>query len=346
MKNTVVDKNNHVQYYNYTEKFQLESGESLSGFQLAYHTFGTLSEEKNNIVWIIHALTANSNPLEWWPGVVGENEVINPESHFIICVNCLGSHYGSTSPLSINPDTELPYYHTFPQLTNRDVVDGFEHLRKHLNIDKINLLIGASLGGQQAMEWAIKQPELFSNLCLIGTNAYHSPWGIAFNESQRMAIESDQSWKESHEEAGMQGMKAARSIALLSYRTENGYNLTQYETDLGKTDNYKASSYQRYQGEKIALRFNAYSYYLLSKSMDSHNVGRGRGSIADALDRIKANTLIISISSDILFPPEEQLLLHKHIKNSRLESIDSKLGHDGFLTENEKISNLISSLIG
>ena len=340
-----MDINNKAQYYTYTEKFQLESGEHLSGFQLAYHTYGSINKEKSNVVWIIHALTANSDPTEWWPGVVGEHEAINPESHFIICVNCLGSPYGSTSPLSINPDTHRPYYHTFPSITNRDVVDGFEHLRKHLEIDKINLLIGASLGGQQAMEWAIKNPDTFNNLCLIGTNAYHSPWGIAFNESQRMAIEADQSWKENQPEAGIIGLKAARSIALLSYRTENGYNLTQQETDHNKTDNYKASSYQRYQGEKIAGRFNAYSYYLLSKIMDSHNVARERGSVSDALNQIKASTLIISIRSDILFPPQEQALLHEHIKNSRLESIDSKLGHDGFLTENVKISSLIKELI-
>ena len=334
-----------IRHFQYQEKLALESGEYLPGFQLAYHCFGKLSPSKDNVVWVIHALTANSNPREWWPGVVGPGECINPEKHFIICVNCLGSHYGSTSPLSINPDTGSPFYHNFPTLTNRDIVASFEHLRKHLKIEKIHLLIGASLGGQQAMEWAIKLGNTVNKLCLIGTNAFHSPWGIAFNESQRMAIESDQTWKENRPDAGLQGMMAARSIALLSYRTLSGYNLTQSETDFNIMGDYKASSYQRYQGQKLANRFNAFSYYILSQAMDSHHVARGRNSISDALSKIVAHTLIISISSDILFPPSEQELLHQHIPGSVLETIDSDLGHDGFLTENETISQLITELL-
>lgn len=333
-----------VKYFNYNNKFLLESGDFLPGFQMAYQTFGKLNQEKNNVIWIVHALTGNSNPSQWWPGVAGNDQVINPGEYFIICANCLGSHYGSTNPLSTNPETRIPYYHSFPQLTNRDIVQSFDLLREHLGIEKVKLLVGASLGGQQSMEWAFLQPDVFDNLCLIGTNARHSPWGIAFNESQRMAIEADQTWKEQHPDAGKAGMKAARSIALLSYRTMTGYNLTQKD-EPNKTDDYRASSYQRYQGEKLAKRFNAFSYYTLTKTMDSHDMGRHRGGLENALKCIRAKTTIIGIKSDILFPIQEQALLHQYIPRSIFLKIDSDLGHDGFLTESKQVSGILRNIL-
>jgi homoserine O-acetyltransferase len=205
--------------------------------------------------------------------------------------------------------------------------------------------MGGSLGGQQAMEWAIKQPERFENLFLIATNAFHSPWGIAFNESQRLAIEADPTFNTPSTDGGKNGLKAARSIALLSYRNYNTYNHSQSEDDLNKTENFKAASYQEYQGEKLVKRFNAYSYYYLSKAMDSHNVGRGNLSIEDALSKIEANTQVVSISSDLLFPPIEQSFLSKHIPHSQYYVIDSLFGHDGFLLETEKITEILEKLI-
>ena len=329
-----------TRYFKYDQSFQLESGESLSGFKLAYQTFGKLNADKSNVVWIIHALTANSDPTEWWPGVVGKNEVINPTDHFIVCANCLGSHYGSTSPLDVNPATGQKYYHSFPSITNRDVVKSFNYLKEHLGIKTINTLIGASLGGQQAVEWAIQKPDDISNLILIATNVQHSPYGIAFNESQRLAIEADQTWKENRDDAGKSGLIAARSIALLSYRTNSGYNLTQGDLD-HKIDNYRASSYQRYQGSKLVKRFNAFSYWVLSKTMDSHNVGRGRGKIEDVLSTIKSSTTVIAITSDYLFPVSEQKLLADNIPNSKYYEIESELGHDGFLTESKDVSKIM-----
>ena len=121
-----------IKYFNYDNAFQLESGESLSGFKLAYQTFGKLNADKSNVIWILHALTANSDPTEWWPGVVGANKTLNPKDHFIICASCLGSHYGSTNPLDINPSTGQKYYHTFPLITNRDIIKSFVQLKQHL----------------------------------------------------------------------------------------------------------------------------------------------------------------------------------------------------------------------
>jgi homoserine O-acetyltransferase len=218
-------------------------------------------------------------------------------------------------------------------------------IKSHLKIDKINLLIGASIGGQQAMEFAITLGNDLDKLILIATNAKHSPWGIAFNESQRLAIEADQTWKENRPDAGISGLIAARSIALLSYRTSNGYNSTQQNQNDDELHSFPASAYQKYQGEKLVKRFNAFSYYLLTKMMDSHNVGRGRISCEAALSSIKAKTVIIGISSDILFPLNEQKYLFSYIPKASFVEIESNLGHDGFLTESEKISNIILSAL-
>ena len=187
---------------------------------------------------------------------------------------------------------------------------------------------------------------LIRNLILISTNAFHSPWGIGFNEAQRMAIRADQTFGQDHPEAGIQGLKAARAMALLSYRHYDTYTKTQGEEDLSKIDNYKASSYQNYQGEKLINRFNAYSYFSLTKTMDSHHVGRHRGSAPQALAAIKARTLVIGISSDVLFPVSEQKYLAEHIANALFVEIDSFYGHDGFLIETEKLTHLIEAFYG
>jgi homoserine O-acetyltransferase/O-succinyltransferase len=327
----------------HTEVFKLESGQTLAELNIAYSTIGKLSPKKDNVIWICHALTANSEVAGWWPGIIGEGKLYDPEKYFIICANILGSCYGTSGPLETDKKTGEPYYMKFPQFTIRDMVAAHEILRNHLEIKKIHTCIGGSLGGQQAMEWAASNPELISNLILLATNAYHSPWGIAFNESQRMAIKSDPTWQEARADAGQEGLKAARAIALLSYRNYDTYLLSQVETDLEKTDGYKASSYQNYQGEKLINRFNCHSYWFLSKAMDSHNVGRGRGGIVKALSSIKSNTLLIGITTDILFPVSEQKFLQENIPNSLFNEIDSLFGHDGFLIETEKIERSIKA---
>jgi len=325
--------------YKYNKTFRLESGASLQNIEIAYTTLGKLNANGDNVIWITHALTANSNPEEWWNGLVGKGKFFNPENYFIVCANVLGSAYGSTGPLSLNPDTGNKYYHNFPKVTIRDIVNGFELLKNHLKIQKIHTLLGGSLGGQQALEWSISNPTLIENLFLIATNAKHSPWGIAFNESQRLAITADRSWYSYNDDAGLKGLKAARSIALLSYRNYNTYGSTQ-DDNREVVDDYKASSYQNYQGEKLVNRFNAFSYWTLSKAMDSHDVGRGRGSVNEALGQVEANTLVIAVNSDLLFPVSESILIADNIKDAELEVIDSLYGHDGFLIETDQLKEL------
>jgi homoserine O-acetyltransferase len=329
----------------YNQPFQLESGITIPGFHLAYTTHGRLNAEKDNVVWIFHALTANSDPAEWWDGLVGKGKLFTPEKYFIICVNMPGSCYGSISPLDKDSTTGKPFFHRFPFFTTRDMIRAYQPLRLHLGISKIHLAAGGSMGGQQLLEWAIEEPELFENILPIATNAQHSPWGIAFNASQRMAIEADQTWKKKTKDAGLEGMKVARSMALLSYRHYESYQVSQQEIGNEKLKHFKSESYQRYQGEKLAKRFNAFSYYVLSQSMDAHNVGRGRGSVVKALHRIQAKTLVLGISSDWLFPVEEQQFLAKHIPQASYKEIHSFYGHDGFLLEYNALGKIIGEFL-
>ena len=325
--------------------FALESGYLLPGYHLGYHTLGRLNTEKSNVVWVFHALTANSNPAEWWPGLVGTGHLIDPERFFIVCVNMPGSCYGSIGPLSVDPLSGEPYYHRFPFFTTRDMIRAYQPLKDFLEIDKIKMGIGGSMGGQQLLEWAIEEPELFEHIVPIATNAFHSPWGIAFNASQRHCIELDPSWKNADPGAGMNGMKVARGLALLSYRHQDTYNLYQKDSDIQSLGPFNSESYQAYQGIKLAARFNAFSYYCLSQSMDSHNVGRGRGNVSAALKLIKAKTHLIGIKSDLLFTEKEQVFLAENIPESSLYMIQSIYGHDGFLLEFDSISSIILDFI-
>jgi homoserine O-acetyltransferase len=329
-----------ISVYQHGSPFPLEGGRQISKLAITYHTAGVYKPARSKVVWVCHALTGNSNPYDWWAGLFGEGDLFNPSEYFIICANVIGSCYGTTSPLSADsPESER--FHDFPLVTTRDMARAHELLRRHLGIGRIHTLIGPSLGGQQALEWAIMQPALFDHLIPIGTNARHSPWGIAFNEAQRLAIAADGTWQQRDPAAGLAGMKAARSVALLSYRNYRAYENTQQETDPDKLDGYRASSYQVYQGDKLVRRFNAFSYVALSKTMDAHHVGRGRGSLEGALSAIKARTLVIGIESDVLFPIEEQRFLAEHIPHAHLATMDSPYGHDGFLVETDILSGLI-----
>lgn len=324
--------------------FNLESGAVIPGFRLAYTTAGQLSEAKDNVVWIFHALTGNSDPFDWWSGLVGTGKIIDPARYFIVCVNMPGSCYGSTGPLDYNPRTGEPWYHEFPFFTPRDMARAYHYLRLHLGIERIWLGMGGSMGGQQLLEWATEEPHLFEKIIPMATNAFHSAWGKAFNASQRMCIEADPTWKERHPQAGMEGMKVARSIALLSYRHYRTYAATQQD-DPERLEHYRAESYQRYQGEKLAARFNAFSYHALTKGMDAHHLGRSRGSIHEALASIRAKTLVIGIDTDVLYPPEEQEYIARQIPGGQFALLHSHYGHDAFLVEYEKLEKMISPFL-
>lgn len=322
-----------TQYYQHQQPIILENGTVLQKLYVAFHTYGLLNEEKNNVIWICHALTANSDVADWWPGMVGEGLTFDTTTNFVVCANILGSCYGTNADGLVKED-ELPQL-----ITIRDMVQVHILLRKYLGINKISLLIGGSMGGYQALEWTLTEPEIVQKQAIMVASAAESAWGIAIHTAQRLAIEADATWLKKG--GGTNGIKAARAFGMVSYRTYNQYLKTQTDTT-DKTDGFRATSYIVHQGNKLAQRFDARHYWLLTKSMDSHNIARGRGGdVTKVLQSIKQPSLVVGISSDILCPVVEQKSLAEHLPDSKLYIIDSDFGHDGFLTETKKVGIIL-----
>ena len=336
-----------TQFYKYDKEFELESGVKLPSLTIAYDTYGVRNEDSSNVIWVCHALTANSDVADWWPHTVEEGCFLDPDKYFTVCANFLGSHYGTTGPLSENPETGEPWYGDFPRITVRDMVRAHQLLAEYLGIKRVKLLIGSSIGGFQCLEWSVMQPDFAERAAFIATTPRTKPWASAFNESQRMAIQSDPTFGERNAEAGLDGLAIARSIALLSYRGGMAYDKTQEDADPDEASfERRVHSYQHYQGEKLRRRFNAYSYVRLSQAVDSHNLGRGRGKVEDVLKQIKAKSLVVAITSDILFPPSDHQILIDNIPDVEYHLIDSDFGHDGFLVEHKQLNDIILNFLG
>ena len=325
-------------------EFAFENGQKIPQLEVAYHTYGSLNADQSNVIWVCHALTASADAADWWSGLVGTDRIFDPKNYFIVCANIVGSCYGSSGPLSTNPETGDPYFSDFPQMTIRDMVQAHELLREHLGIKHIQVAIGGSMGGYQILEWAYLKPNLFSKLVLAVTSSRESAWGIGIHTVQRKAIETDPTWKDKSPEAGREGLITCRGIGMLTYRNYETFVKTQTDAT-AKTDDFRASSYLQYQGEKLANRFNAYSYWLLTKAMDSHHLGRDRESLETALASIKIPALVVGISSDILCPKAEQKALAADLGNATYHEIDSPYGHDGFLIEFEQLTALIEAFL-
>lgn len=358
----------------YTEKedFYFEAGGSVRNLKLVYHISecfdnllkahegeGPLTDadlEGRKVIWICHALTANSDPSDWWSELVGKGRFFDADKHIIVCANMLGSAYGSSGPASERVQDSLSqsevagpparYYFDFPKVTVRDIVRAEILLRKALGINKIDLIVGGSIGGFQALEWAVMEPEMIANAAFIACGSRVTPWLTANNEAQRMALEADPTFRQAAGlNGGEAGLRAARAMALISYRSYEGYNATQYESDEDTVFADRAASYERYQGKKLSDRFDAYSYLYLTWSVDSHNVGRGRGGVAAALSGVRSHSIVIGIDSDRLFPTNEQRYIAECIPDAEYHEITSKFGHDGFLLEYDQIASILRPVI-
>jgi len=324
------------------ENFSLESGGELAKLEVHYNCYGKLNQNKNNVIWVCHALTANAQVDSWWPGLFGAGRLLDPEKFFIVCANNLGSPYGTTSAKDINPATGERYGINYPDITIRDTARTHILLAEKLGIESIFLLIGGSCGGNIALEMAYSLEDRLHHLVILCCAAQESPWNIGIHEAQRLALLADTSFTENNDEAGKAGLKAARGMALTYYRTFDSIGKSQAEDDASKLSDYKASSYIRYQGEKLKNRFDPHAYYHLLNALDTHHIGRGRYSKVEALSKILSKTLCIGISSDLLIPPSEQKYIADHMPHASLKIIDSFHGHDGFLLEFEKITKHIS----
>lgn len=331
--------------YRHKESFPLERGGALEKLEIAYSTFGSLNSERTNVIWVCHALTASSDVADWWPHTVEKDKFLDPCKWFVVCANIIGSAYGTTGPLSVNPSTGEPYYGDFPKVTVRDVVRAHILLADKLGLDKIHAVIGSSLGGFQALEWGVMQPDRIERLILIATDYRVSPWAAGLNETQRMAVRADASYLQRNENAGKAGMAAARALALLSYRGASGYNTAQKNREDTPPFAHRVQSYQKHQGEKLCNRFNAYSYMTILDIHDSHDISRTRECAENVLASVKARTLCIAITTDILFTPREVRRLSEAIPDSEYREIESEFGHDGFLVEYEKLNKILKDFL-
>ncbi len=315
----------HAKNLKFSLPFQLESGEVLEELILSYHLMGKMNDAKDNIIWVFHALSANSNPFEWWPGLFGEGCLYNLDEYCVICVNSIGSPYGNSRPQNLD----------FPFYTVRDVVKTQLMLADSLGITHIHTAIGGSFGGNQALEFAYAYRGIIAHLVLIASSAKESAWSIAIHESQRLTLQADSSFGMKGE--GKAGLKAARAIGMLTYRTNTLFDQTQTDEE-SKLTGFKAASYIQYQGEKFERRFDAICYHYLLNCLDTHDVGRKRNGVEKALESININTLVIGIDTDMLVPPRLQKNMVDHIPNARYKEIESDFGHDGFLIETEAIT--------
>jgi homoserine O-acetyltransferase len=327
---------------NLDKPFELESGLELPELKISYHTYGKLNDQKDNVIWVCHALTASSAVHDWWAGLFGPGNVFDPEKYFIVCANNLGSPYGSSSPEQINPESGERYGMTFPDFTLKDTANVNLVLMRHLKIENLHLLIGGSCGGNIAMEMAVRLGTRIKNLSLLCCAARETPWTIAIHQCQRIALESDADFYINKSRTALNGLKSARAFALPFYRTSQSINSRQKEEDQNKMSDYKSASYITYQGEKFIKRFDAHCYYKLLNALDNHNLGRGHENIPLALQKIKCNTLVFGIDSDLFIPVEEQQFLAMHIPNARYLEIKSIYGHDAFLIETAQIRELMS----
>ena len=326
--------------------FLFEDGTCFPHLEVAYHTSPRAYQPGDKVVWICHALTANSDAEDWWPQMVGPGKLIDTDRYFVVCVNMLGSPYGSTSPASSNPATGRPYLLDFPKVTVRDIIHATIEVRKALGIATVDLLVGSSIGGFQAIEWAVQEPAVFRQVAFMATSARVTPYLTATEESQRMALEADPTFRACASlKGGEAGLRCARSIALISYRCFDSYDLTQQDADPDQLFAERACSYQRYQGKKLSDRFDAYCYWTLSFSVDSANVGRGRGGVVNALKQIRAATTVVAIDTDCIFPPQVMRPMAEAIPGASWHLIHSHFGHDGFLLETEQLTEILSPLL-
>ena len=326
-----------------TVRLGLEAGGVLPAARIVYHTSQEAWDGRRPVIWVCHALTANSDPEDWWPEMVGSGKAIDTEKNFVVCVNMLGSPYGSEGPARVNPETGKRWLLDFPKVTVRDMVAASIIVRKALGVHSVDLLVGSSIGGFQAVEWAITEPGLFKRCAFIATAPRVSPYLSATMEAQRMALEADPTFREARDlSGGAAGLKCARAQALITYRCFEGYGTTQFEADPDTLFAGRAASYERYQGEKLVRRdFDAYSYYTLCNAMDSQNVGRGRGGVEAALSRIKARTTVVSIDTDSIFPSQESSVWARYIPGADYIEISSRFGHDGFLLETARLTAIL-----
>ena len=351
--------------------FALEGGGRIEEVVLAYESWGHLDDRGSNAVLVCHALTGDSHaagPIGpghlsdgWWDDLIGPGKAIDTDRWFVVCANVLGGCQGSTGPSSFVPGTETRYGASFPQVTIRDIVRAQRRLADRLGIGRWLAVAGGSMGGMQVLEWGAMFPDRVDALIPIATNAAASPQQIAFSTVERLAIVNDPQWAGGAYydappgKGPWAGLALAREISQITYRTTEVFDQRfgrahhELRREFEQWGRYEVESYLDHHGQKLVRRFDANSFLVLSKAMDLHDIGRGRGGIEAALRRLTMPVLTASITSDILYPPYQQARIHDGVEAAggvcEYHVIDSPQGHDGFLLESASLGPLISRTI-
>ncbi len=342
----------------------LSSGQKLGPITLAYETYGQLNKEKNNAILITHALSGDAHAAGchkqdekpgWWDSMIGPNKAFDTSKYFIICSNVLGGCKGSTGPSSINPKTNEPYALDFPLITISDMVNAQKHLIDYLQIEKLLCIVGGSMGGMQALQWAVSFPERIRSAIPLASTLKHSPQQIAFDEVGRQAIMADRNWSKGDyygKSKPERGLAVARMVGHITYMSdksmENKFSRKLKDKNYSftfKTD-FEVEGYLRYKGDNFVKRFDANSYLYITKAMDYFDLSHGK-SISDKLTNV--HFLVIAFQSDWLYPLYQSREMVHQLKRKHIDvtycEVPSTYGHDAFLLEVDEQTHLIKHFL-
>lgn len=362
-----------TRYYTFAgppDRFVLENGRELGPITVAYETYGELNKARDNVILIEHALTASShaagknspedkNP-GWWDVMIGPGKAVDTDKYFVICSNILGSCYGTTGPSSVNPETGKPYGASFPIVSIRDIVRVQYQLLKHLGIDNIRGIVGGSMGGMQAIEWALEYPDMVDSLLLIATAAKSSPQSIAIHKVGIQAIMDDPNWNSGNyygSDIPEKGLSIARMLGHITYLSD-GWLWEKFgrkqddpvEIKANLNSKFEIEKYLEYQGAKFVQRFDANSYIYIMRTLDLYDAGEGYPNLIESFKRIKTKkVLVVSYSSDWLYPSYQSHELAEALEANNIDvsynEIDAPYGHDSFLIDYKKLNPLINSFL-
>jgi homoserine O-acetyltransferase/O-succinyltransferase len=324
--------------------FPLEGGGTLHDVEVEARTWG---RHGSNATLVCHALTGNADADEWWAGLFDAGRLLDPSERFVVSMNVLGGCAGTTGPTSTDPSSGLPYGPDFPAVTVRDTVRLHKRVLDELGVTKLDVVVGGSMGGMQVLEWAVMYPDLVEAIVPVAVGSSQSAWALGLSDAQRAAIEADAAFmggRYEHHRSPASGLAVARMIAMCSYRSPQSFEA---RFGRGRDDEgvFSIASYLRYQGDKLVARFDANTYLTLLATMDSHDLGRGRGPVEAILRRITARTLVVGISTDVLYPVSEVRELATSIPRARFAVLDSPHGHDGFLIDTDQLDRLVRDFL-
>lgn len=356
----------------FNEPLHLESGRILEEFELIYETYGELNEDKSNVIVICHALSgshhaagryANEAKPGWWDKFIGDGKTIDTTKYFVICSNSLGSSFGSTNPLSIDPSTKKEYRFRFPVLAISDVVKAQMKLYERLGIEKAVAVVGGSMGGMQTLCYAIEQPNFAKHYIALATTAYTRPWAIAVNKIAIEAIKNDPAFKDGMYEKddivanGLTGLAVGRMAGLNAYLSPKLFN-RKFGRDYSEQDglyelfgNFEVERYLEYNAFNFPKVFDPLSYLYVCKTMNIFDVGRNKDKVEDSFEKVNGQLHLISFEDDMLFFPEEMEeirdIMIKIGKEDQVtyKMIESQSGHDSFLVEVEKFEDYIKDIL-